>query len=188
MTLKEYFEKLIATHGEDATVADLPYGSMHCLDASLKLKSETRMITITPRLKLTREQLAVKIADAFSEPCGKVNASILNEYRERFLSPPTVPSGGEAPKAAPATEGGAVDTVGANPESFTKALESVINKFSMENGSDTPDFILAEYMGECLRSFDRAVHCRSRWYGWHDAIGGRRESTCMFRWWRTCEQ
>ena len=48
---------------------------------------------------------------------------------------------------------------------FRKELETVINKFSKENGSDTPDFILAEYLVGCLNAFDRATTQREKWYG-----------------------
>lgn len=46
---------------------------------------------------------------------------------------------------------------------FRQELEEVINKHSMENGSNTPDFILAKYLIECLRAFDRAVGTRDNW-------------------------
>ena len=42
---------------------------------------------------------------------------------------------------------------------------SVINKHSKENGSNTPDFILAEYLIECLRAFDKTTRLRTEWYG-----------------------
>ena len=41
-----------------------------------------------------------------------------------------------------------------------KEIEQAINKHSLENGSDTPDFILAEYLTDCLRMFDKAVNKR----------------------------
>jgi hypothetical protein len=41
----------------------------------------------------------------------------------------------------------------------------VINKHSKENGSNTPDFILAEYLIECLRVFDKTTRLRNDWYG-----------------------
>ena len=44
-------------------------------------------------------------------------------------------------------------------------IEEAINKTSSENGSNTPDFILAEYLTDCLTAFDRAVTLRCRWYG-----------------------
>ena len=47
---------------------------------------------------------------------------------------------------------------------FRDDLENLINKYSKENGSNTPDFILADYMAECLGAFDRAVERRTKWY------------------------
>ena len=46
-----------------------------------------------------------------------------------------------------------------------KEIEQAINKYSLENGSDTPDFILAGYLTDCLRIFDKAVNKREEWYG-----------------------
>lgn len=48
---------------------------------------------------------------------------------------------------------------------FETELQSLINKFSMENASNTPDFILAEYMKFCLDAFNQAVQQREKWYG-----------------------
>ena len=48
---------------------------------------------------------------------------------------------------------------------FEKELERLINKYSMENGSNTPDFILAEYLRSCLSAFNVAVTKREEWYG-----------------------
>jgi hypothetical protein len=49
-------------------------------------------------------------------------------------------------------------------------LRATINRHSAENGSDTPDFILASYLLGCLDCFDAAVLARSNWYGRHDSI------------------
>lgn len=46
-----------------------------------------------------------------------------------------------------------------------KEIEQAINRNCAENGSDTPDFILAEYLTECLGAFDKAVTAREKWYG-----------------------
>lgn len=54
------------------------------------------------------------------------------------------------------------------PESesaFRNELQIIINCHSRENGSDTPDFILAEYLSDCLRAFDNATTKRAYWYG-----------------------
>jgi len=45
--------------------------------------------------------------------------------------------------------------------SFVNELESLINRHSMENGSDTPDYILAAYLKRCLDAFDDAVRART---------------------------
>ena len=48
---------------------------------------------------------------------------------------------------------------------FREDLEVLINQNSKERGSNTPDFILADYLADCLDSFDKAVTRRSKWYG-----------------------
>ena len=47
---------------------------------------------------------------------------------------------------------------------FRKKLAELINYESMENGSDTPDFILADYLARCLENFDETVRARDKWY------------------------
>lgn len=48
---------------------------------------------------------------------------------------------------------------------FEKELESLINRYSKENDSDTPDFILAKYLNACLDNFSTAINDREKWYG-----------------------
>ena len=48
---------------------------------------------------------------------------------------------------------------------FERGLKNLLNKYSMENDSNTPDFILAEYMHACLVSFNIATRAREHWYG-----------------------
>ena len=48
---------------------------------------------------------------------------------------------------------------------FQDELESLINRHSQESGSDTPDFILASYLNDCLKSYNAAVQARDQWYG-----------------------
>lgn len=48
---------------------------------------------------------------------------------------------------------------------FRKELKHLLNSNSRENGSDTPDFILAEYLADCLAAWDKAVKRRTQWYG-----------------------
>ena len=48
---------------------------------------------------------------------------------------------------------------------FRTDLEHLINRYSMENASNTADFILAQYLDDCLHAFDAAVNRREEWYG-----------------------
>lgn len=44
-------------------------------------------------------------------------------------------------------------------------LESLLNRHSQENASNTPDFLLAEYLLDCLRAFNKVANAREAWYG-----------------------
>jgi hypothetical protein len=48
---------------------------------------------------------------------------------------------------------------------FIKEIEEVINRHSKEKDSDTPDFILAGYLHNCLQAFEIAINKREEWYG-----------------------
>ncbi len=50
---------------------------------------------------------------------------------------------------------------------FRKVLGDLLNSHSMEEGSNTPDFILARFLTGCLKSFDEAVSGRDVWYHGH---------------------
>lgn len=53
---------------------------------------------------------------------------------------------------------------GSVPE-FRRELESVINRHSQENHSNTPDFMLASFLCRVLEAFGEAVKDRDSWYG-----------------------
>ena len=48
---------------------------------------------------------------------------------------------------------------------FKEELEILINKHSMENDSNTPDFILADYLMECLQNFNKTSRTRENGMG-----------------------
>lgn len=50
-------------------------------------------------------------------------------------------------------------------ETFKKELTGLINKYSLENDSDTPDYVLAEYIQSCLDSYTKAVGKRDNFFG-----------------------
>lgn len=53
-----------------------------------------------------------------------------------------------------------------------KEIEQVINKYSRENVSNTPDFILALYLMDCLEAYENASQRREKWFGKSLSIGG----------------
>lgn len=48
---------------------------------------------------------------------------------------------------------------------LTKELTALLNRHSVESASDTPDFILAEYLMGCLKAYDKATRARDSWFG-----------------------
>lgn len=52
----------------------------------------------------------------------------------------------------------------ADASDFTSQLRALINAHSLENASETPDFILAQYLTGCLRTWDQATQRRETWY------------------------
>jgi len=53
----------------------------------------------------------------------------------------------------------------AKSDEFRDDLQKLINQHSKENGSDTPDLFLADYLVACLAAFDAATKARDAWYG-----------------------
>jgi len=49
-------------------------------------------------------------------------------------------------------------------ETFQISLEHLINRHCMENDSNTPDWILAQYMMSCLKAFNVATQQRENWH------------------------
>lgn len=61
--------------------------------------------------------------------------------------------------------------------SLLEEIEELINTHSRDQVSNTPDFILAEYLMECLKTFEMITQKRERWFGLHLAIGGPVKAT-----------
>jgi hypothetical protein len=49
--------------------------------------------------------------------------------------------------------------------SLADEIAVALNRNSAENGSDTPDFILAEALVKVLAVIDETINARGRWYG-----------------------
>ena len=50
---------------------------------------------------------------------------------------------------------------------FEQELKELLNRYSIENESDTPDFLLAEYLLRCLTTWNFATKARDKWYGYY---------------------
>jgi len=53
---------------------------------------------------------------------------------------------------------------------FKGELAKAINKYCIENGSNTPDFVIADYLFECIRNLETAINDRAAWFGRYDKI------------------
>lgn len=49
-------------------------------------------------------------------------------------------------------------------ESLRRDIEKLLNQHSRENMSGTPDFILADYLIECLLSYEKSIVRTKRWH------------------------
>ena len=56
---------------------------------------------------------------------------------------------------------------------FTEKLAELINRYSLENNSNTPDFLLAEYMIRSLSTFSSIIRKRDTWHGVHLEPGNK---------------
>ena len=59
-------------------------------------------------------------------------------------------------------------------DEFRNDLQKLINHHSKENGSNTPDLFLADYLVACLAAFDAATKARDVWYGEGHQLDGNR--------------
>jgi hypothetical protein len=50
---------------------------------------------------------------------------------------------------------------------FRRELERLLNRYSSETDSQSPDFYMAMYLRDCFAAFNRAVVFRDQWYGLH---------------------
>ena len=63
-----------------------------------------------------------------------------------------------------------------------KDIKGLINKYSREQDSNTPDFILAEYLVNCLDAFELASNRREVWYGVEHEPGDRKHPLLQLHW------
>lgn len=52
-----------------------------------------------------------------------------------------------------------------NKEMFEKELEELLNKYSKDNDTETPDWLLVEYLSGCLETYKTTIKAREQWFG-----------------------
>jgi hypothetical protein len=50
------------------------------------------------------------------------------------------------------------------PDTFEGKVARAINHHSFESGSNTPDFVLASFLSQCLKAFDDTITKREDWF------------------------
>lgn len=96
--------------------------------------------------------------DLLNEETKEANRYVARFIRDKYINHQRKDSGGRL--SCEAGNPSEIETDG----TFQSRLKGTINTFSKENGSDTPDFILAQFLVDCLTVFDKAVKKRSGWY------------------------
>jgi len=56
-------------------------------------------------------------------------------------------------------------------QDIVRDIAQVVNKYSLEQESQTPDYILAEYMLKSLSDLNRLMRDRDYWYGERGVLG-----------------
>ena len=49
-----------------------------------------------------------------------------------------------------------------NIETFRKEVEELVNRLSIDNECNTPDFILADYLVNCLQNYHETIKLRDK--------------------------
>lgn len=49
-------------------------------------------------------------------------------------------------------------------ESLKKEIAGLLNKYSQENRSNTPDYMLADFMLGCLNVYENTIRSRTEWF------------------------
>lgn len=52
-------------------------------------------------------------------------------------------------------------------KTFRSELETIINKYSVDNTINTPDFVLVKFIVDSLEAFNNATILRDKWHGEH---------------------
>ena len=56
-------------------------------------------------------------------------------------------------------------------QEFEDELAALINKYSLENVSSTPDYILARYLNQCLHAYESCKRSNDEWHFGNPPVG-----------------
>lgn len=102
-------------------------------------------------LTLSRVHDAAPAAQVVAEFCQRQGFAPIRDGWDDRIVPPATPT---MPRVGP----------GDVPVGFRTELTALLNRHSRENRSDTPDFILASFLVQCLYAFEMATVWRTKWY------------------------
>jgi hypothetical protein len=63
-----------------------------------------------------------------------------------------------------------------NETSLIRSLTDLLNTFSIDNSTNTPDFILANYLLDCLSAYDTATRWNASWHSISGVPDAEREN------------
>lgn len=66
----------------------------------------------------------------------------------------------------------------AKPTSFESELENLLNRHSIDGDSSTPDFILARFLCDTLKTWTKAANSRENWHGRNPGCGPTQGHPC----------
>jgi len=126
-----------------------------------------KTMTLNNEVKALKRQqkLQEKHEEAFRDPLACVgvtaedipNGSLVKRDEDSFFfsSPPKLES-------EPDME--VYESTEIKEKRIIREISELINRNNLEAGSDTPDFILSEYLYNCLMNFNKTTVARTKWY------------------------
>lgn len=123
-----------------------------------------------------------RVTDTRTMIRGLVRAAEMVEQRDRANMHSTVVWDDEVRRALDAARalgwganriGRLAAPAGSSGSEFEEELTNLINRHCIESESDTPDFLLAEYLRDCLTTWTRCARRRDEWYGFSTLTRGR---------------
>ena len=55
-------------------------------------------------------------------------------------------------------------------ENLKLQLSKIMNNYGIDTERNTPDYILAEYLIDCLKSYKKIQDANMSWHGWHGLL------------------